>query len=64
MVISGRPGQLQGTTLNSYHDHRLAMAWAIAAMVARGETTVLEPTAAAVSYPEFWQTLATVQETV
>ena len=64
MVISGQPGQLQGTTLNSYHDHRLAMAWAIAAMVARGETTVLEPMAASVSYPEFWQTLATVQETV
>jgi len=62
MVIVGQPGQLQGTTLNSFHDHRLAMAWAIAAMVARGETTILEPAAAAVSYPEFWQTLAMVQE--
>lgn len=62
MVIVGQPGRLQGTTLNSFHDHRLAMAWAIAAMVARGETTILEPAAAAVSYPEFWQTLAVVQE--
>lgn len=62
MVIVGQPGQLQSTTLNSFHDHRLAMAWAIAAMVARGETTILEPAAAAVSYPEFWQTLAVVQE--
>lgn len=64
MVIIGRPGQLHGTTLDSYHDHRLAMAWAIAALVARGETTILEPAAAAVSYPGFWQALAAVQETV
>ncbi|MEF3274790.1 MAG: 3-phosphoshikimate 1-carboxyvinyltransferase [Chloroflexus sp.] len=62
MIITGRAGQLQGATLDSYHDHRLAMAWAIAALVARGETTIVEPAAVAVSYPGFWQALAAVQE--
>ncbi len=63
MVINGCPNRLHGATLDSYHDHRLAMAWAIAALVARGETTILEPGATAVSYPGFWQTLTAVQET-
>ncbi|WP_298816532.1 3-phosphoshikimate 1-carboxyvinyltransferase [Chloroflexus sp.] len=62
MIIAGRSGILHGATLDSYHDHRLAMAWAIAALVARGETTILEPAAVAVSYPGFWQALAAVQE--
>lgn len=48
---------LRGGLLQSHHDHRLAMAWAIAALVASGETTIVDPEAASVSYPGFWETL-------
>lgn len=57
LVITGRPGSLHGTQLESYGDHRLAMAWAIAACVAKGTTTIKDPTCADVSYPGFWDTL-------
>lgn len=52
---------LQGTQLPSHGDHRLAMAWAIAALVARGETTITEADAVAISYPTFWETLGTIR---
>jgi 3-phosphoshikimate 1-carboxyvinyltransferase len=59
IVGRGRPA-LSGAALASHGDHRLAMAWAIAALVASGTTTVADPAAAAVSYPGFWETLAEV----
>ena len=40
-----------------WHDHRLAMAFAIAALGASGPTTVHDAGAAAVSYPEFFTVL-------
>jgi 3-phosphoshikimate 1-carboxyvinyltransferase len=52
MGISG--GQLQGASLDSHTDHRLAMAWAIAGLVARGGVTVGGADAVDVSYPGFW----------
>jgi 3-phosphoshikimate 1-carboxyvinyltransferase len=59
MAIVGREGPaLRGTILTSHGDHRLAMAWAVASLVARGETTISEPACADVSYPDFWETLA------
>ncbi len=53
------PGEqkLHGAQINSHGDHRIAMAFAIAALRAEGETTIEEAEAAAVSYPEFFQTL-------
>ena len=58
MTLIGLGGPtLRGTALQSHHDHRLAMAWAIAALVASGETTITDPDSAAVSYPGFWETL-------
>jgi 3-phosphoshikimate 1-carboxyvinyltransferase len=62
MGIVGRGGPaLAGAALASHGDHRLAMAWAVAALVATGETTVADPDATAVSYPGFWETLAALQ---
>ncbi|MFV9504125.1 MAG: 3-phosphoshikimate 1-carboxyvinyltransferase [Oscillochloridaceae bacterium umkhey_bin13] len=57
LAITGRPGSLRGTNLASHGDHRLAMAWAVAACVAKGTTTISDPACADVSYPGFWQTL-------
>ncbi|MFZ9269805.1 MAG: 3-phosphoshikimate 1-carboxyvinyltransferase [Prochlorococcaceae cyanobacterium] len=56
MTITG-PTPLQGTTVDSETDHRVAMSLAVAALVARGTTKIQRPEAAAVSYPEFWDDL-------
>ena len=62
MGITGGVG-LRGATLHSHDDHRLAMAWAIAGLVAHGETRIEGAEAVSVSYPDFWQTLERVSET-
>lgn len=56
MAISGGHG-LRGTTLTSHDDHRLAMAWGVAGLVAAGETQIAGMHAVDVSYPDFWATL-------
>ncbi|OGN97159.1 MAG: 3-phosphoshikimate 1-carboxyvinyltransferase [Chloroflexi bacterium RBG_13_51_36] len=56
MVIYGG-SLLSGTEVDSHFDHRLAMTLAVAALVAKGETTIKDAQAAQVSYPAFWQTL-------
>jgi len=44
-----------GADLNSYGDHRIAMAFGIAALGATGNSQMKNPDAASVSYPEYWQ---------
>jgi 3-phosphoshikimate 1-carboxyvinyltransferase len=62
MGIVGRGGPaFAGAALDSHGDHRLAMAWAVASLVASGETTIGDPASAAVSYPGFWETLSTLE---
>ena len=56
MVIHG-DSFLQGADVTSYSDHRLAMSFAVAGLVAKGKTVVEKPQAAEISYPEFWATL-------
>lgn len=61
MTIGGQGGTpLQGAMLHSHGDHRLAMTWAIAALVARAEVTIDAADAVHVSYPAFWETLETL----
>ena len=57
-VRGGAP--LQGAKLQSYGDHRIAMALAIAALFADGESTIDGAEAAAISFPEFPVTLASL----
>ena len=59
MIIQGT-GRLNGAACQSHGDHRLAMALAVAGTLALGETTVYDPDAAVVSYPDFWQHLAQI----
>ncbi len=47
-------------TLDSFHDHRIAMAFAVAALAAEGECRIDRAEAASVSFPEFYQYLAEV----
>jgi 3-phosphoshikimate 1-carboxyvinyltransferase len=53
-------GSLVGTTVDSVDDHRLAMSFAIAGLVASGRTTVLRPASASISYPGFFDDLGRV----
>jgi 3-phosphoshikimate 1-carboxyvinyltransferase len=43
---------------DSFGDHRIAMAFAVAALRGDGESTIHGAEAASVSFPEFWDTLA------
>jgi 3-phosphoshikimate 1-carboxyvinyltransferase len=52
----------KGGTVHSRGDHRIAMAFAVAALAADSEVTIEESEAASVSFPEFWSTLASVAE--
>ena len=61
MRIAG--GQhLHGAELDSFGDHRLAMAFAVSALRAEGETTIFGADAAGVSYPTFFEELRKVTE--
>jgi 3-phosphoshikimate 1-carboxyvinyltransferase len=53
--------QLRGGEVDARHDHRLAMAFAIAALGASGPTTVHDAGSAAVSYPEFFSVLESLR---
>jgi len=48
---------LVGADVDSHTDHRIAMSLAIAALNATGTTTIHRAEAAAVSYPNFTETL-------
>jgi 3-phosphoshikimate 1-carboxyvinyltransferase len=54
-------GVLEGTETDSLDDHRLAMTFAVAGLVARGVTTVGRPGSAAISYPGFFDDLERVR---
>ena len=49
--------RLRGAITDSLDDHRLAMTFAIAGLIADGETGVGRPASAAISYPGFFEEL-------
>ncbi len=60
LAIEG-PQELSGATVSSFHDHRIAMASAVAGLVASGKTTISDADAAAISFPAFFDTLSELQ---
>ncbi|HEY7352491.1 MAG TPA: 3-phosphoshikimate 1-carboxyvinyltransferase [Terriglobales bacterium] len=54
--IPGRQ-KLHGASVDSFGDHRIAMAFAVAALRAEGETEIKGADAAMISYPEFFDVL-------
>ncbi len=56
MMIKGAEG-LKGATVISHHDHRIAMACAVAALKADGETVIEDAEAVNKSYPVFYEDL-------
>ena len=60
-VIPGRQ-RLQGAELDSFADHRIAMAFAVAALAAEGESLMHHSDAAVVSFPDFFEQMEKVAE--
>jgi len=58
------PGRqtLRGAEVDSFGDHRIAMALAVAGLLASGETVIRNADAAIVSYPDFFHALEQVIE--
>ncbi|UEG49144.1 3-phosphoshikimate 1-carboxyvinyltransferase [Ferruginibacter lapsinanis] len=54
MLVYGGTG-VKGATVHSRHDHRIAMACAVAALKADGDTTIEEAEAINKSYPDFYE---------
>jgi 3-phosphoshikimate 1-carboxyvinyltransferase len=54
--------QFHAAEVDSFGDHRIAMAFSIAALAADGPCTILGADAASVSFPEFFDTLQRVAE--
>jgi 3-phosphoshikimate 1-carboxyvinyltransferase len=52
--------ELHGAEINSYGDHRIAMAFTIAGLLAKGETTIKGASCIDVSFPGFLETLRSV----
>ena len=59
--VPGRQ-KLHGADLDSFGDHRIAMAFAVAALRAEGETLIHGADAAGVSYPTFFSDLRSIAE--
>jgi 3-phosphoshikimate 1-carboxyvinyltransferase len=57
LTIEGRGPNLLGTDVDSFGDHRIAMAMGVAGLVAHGETTIHDAGCARVSFPGFWEEL-------
>ncbi len=53
---------LRGAEIDSAGDHRIAMAFAVAGLVARGTTVIRDRGCVDISFPEFFQTLSQVTE--
>jgi 3-phosphoshikimate 1-carboxyvinyltransferase len=61
--VEGRAaGQLRGAEIEPHGDHRIAMAFAVAALGANGSTVIRDADCAAVSYPNFYEDLDRVAE--
>ncbi len=60
LIIDGNGPNLLGASVQSYDDHRIAMAMGVAGLVAHGTTTVANAECAQVSFPGFWDELARV----
>ena len=54
MIINGgKP--LHGAVIDSHKDHRIAMSFAIASLVANGETKIKDEDCVDISYPTFFR---------
>jgi 3-phosphoshikimate 1-carboxyvinyltransferase len=63
LKVGGRSaGHLHGAEIEPHGDHRLAMAFAVAALGAEGESLIRDADCAAVSFPDFFSSLERLAE--
>jgi len=61
MIIHGDSSKpLKGACIDSHLDHRIAMTFAIAGLIAEGETEILHPECVTISYPDFYKDLSSL----
>jgi 3-phosphoshikimate 1-carboxyvinyltransferase len=58
MTIHG--GAPEGAVIDPHDDHRIAMAFGVLGLAARGETTIENAGCVSKSYPDFWEDLETL----
>ncbi len=63
MIVHGT-GKVKGADVHSHHDHRIAMACAIAGLKADSEMVIEEAQAVKKSYPDFWEDLKSLGASV
>lgn len=56
MIIYG-PTVLKGAEINTAGDHRIAMAFTVAGLLAQGKTRINQPDIVGISFPDFWEKL-------
>ncbi len=56
-IIEG-PQPLKGAEIDSFHDHRIAMAFSIGTLIAKSESVIHGAECVSISYPDFFSTLA------
>ena len=61
-LMTKGPSRLRGAKVDSYSDHRIAMAFTVAALLADGESELIGSECVAVSFPEFFECLESVVE--
>jgi 3-phosphoshikimate 1-carboxyvinyltransferase len=54
--------RLRGARIDSHGDHRIAMAFSVAALIAEGETEIRGDECVAISFPDFFACLESVVE--
>jgi len=58
MIVEG--GKIRGGTIFSHHDHRIAMAGTVAALIADGPVTIQDAECVSKSYPDFFKDMETI----
>ena len=59
LAVAG-PTLLRGARVESYGDHRIAMAFTVAALIAKGDSEIAGAECVAVSFPEFFRVLESI----
>jgi 3-phosphoshikimate 1-carboxyvinyltransferase len=61
LAVSG-PTRLHGAEIDAHGDHRIAMAFSVAALIAEGETEIAGAECVGISFPEFFTLLESVAQ--
>ena len=61
IIHGGKP--LHGAVIESYKDHRIAMSFAIASLLADGETKIIDSECVNISFPSFYEDLNRLAQT-